>query len=978
MDEKAGLPAYSASGLPSPASGAAPCRGRRAGLRRLRVLKLFAVTALALLVLGQWKQIWREHAKVPLLSLSKLHDDLQTCQKLRHKPQDPIGLGREKNARWVQGSKPTLIKNAVIWVGEPLEGTSEDDARAGKGWEWIKGDVLLEHGLIKRVEHEISKSSLPKDTLIFDAAGRQLTTGIIDMHSHAGVDSLPNLRGNDDTNELSDNTTPWARSIDALNPLDHQIEVIKSGGVTTSLILPGSGNNLAGEAYTIKHAVGPRNGRKEISAQDMLADPDRNWRFMKMACGENAKRVHGGIDKRPFSRMGESFDFRHAFEQTRALIQRQDDWCNKADAIGVENMDEYLPQELFWESLAAALRGQVHINTHCYTITDLEAMVDHTNEFKFPIRAFHHAHQTYLATEILKRTYGGRPPASALFADNMFYKAEAYIASEYAGKYLYDSNLTTVYVSDNPVLNAQHVLFEAAKGYHYGLPYHAALSAVTSIPAELLGFGKRLGKVKPGFDADIVVWDSDPLSVGAAPVQVWIDGTAQFEDPVELSKPKSSPIKPDTGLSYIVEEPAEIQDVIFHGVNKVLLSDDEIFESNGRPVSVFISKGRIACIGPCTSEYEAASQNVMRHILLKNGYITNSFTGVGGTIGLNDIDGEDVTDNGQNPKAFTRAVDGLRLDSKKLHVAAKYGVTKGISAPKFASGSSHHGTSVGFLTAAKTVAEKDAVFDADVAVHYTLDLSARRTGSYSELYGKLRSKLIAAASKNKTVEDPFSEDAYLQKVIAGKTVLALTIDNADGIAIALKIKSEVEEVTKSKIRLAILGGAESHLVAAELGAAEVGVILLPLQVHANNWDQRRTLPGAPLTNGTTIDYLLDANVTVAIGLFEDWYVRDLGLEAGKAYHNGNGRLGEKAALDLVSGNAHKILGAKLPEDQAKGHFIISEGSPLDIGSRIKAVGSGRGKVAVFFNGITDLTLVDRLIQLGKSHRLHREAPAGQL
>lgn len=557
----------------------------------------------------------------------------------------------------------------------------------------------------------------------------------------------------------------------------------------------------------------------------------------------------------------------------------------------------------------------------------------------------------------------------------MFYKAEAYVASEYAGKYLYDANLTTVYVSDNPVLNAQHVLFEAAKGYHYGLPYHAALSAVTSAPAELLGFEKRLGKVKPGFDADIVVWDSDPLSVGAAPVQVWIDGTAQFSDPVELSKPKANPIVPDTGLSYIIEEPTEMQDVLFYGIKKVLLSDDEIFESDGKPVTVFISKGKIACISPCSPEYEVAAQKVKRRIILKNGYLTNSFTGVGGTIGLNDIDGEEVTDNGPNPIAFTRAIDGLRLDSKKLNVAAKYGVTKGISAPKFLGGKSHHGTSVGFLTAAKTVAEQDAVFDADVAVHYTLDLSSRNTGSYSELFGLLRRKLLAVASKDKPAEDPFSEAAYLQKVIAGKTVLALTIDNADGIATALRIKSEVEEVTKSKIRLAILGGSESHLVAAELAAAEVGVILLPLQAHPNSWDQRRSLPGAPLSNGTTIDYLLDAGVTAAIGLPEDWYVRDLGFEAGTAHHNGNGRLGEKAALDLVSVNVHKILGGKLPEDQAKGHFIISEGSPLDIGSRIKAVGSGRGKVAVFVNGSKGPSLLEPLVE---SRRAQREAADGQL
>lgn len=96
--------------------------------------------------------------------------------------------------------------------------------------------------------------------------------------------------------------------------------------------------------------------------------------------------------------------------------------------------------------------------------------------------------------------------------------AKAYVGSEYAGKHLYNAGLTPVYVSDNPVLNAQHVVFEAAKVYHYGLPYHAALANVTTAPAEELGLGRRLGKVKPGFDADVAVWDSDPLSIGAAPV----------------------------------------------------------------------------------------------------------------------------------------------------------------------------------------------------------------------------------------------------------------------------------------------------------------------------------------------------------------------------------------------------------------------------------------------------------------------------
>ena len=133
-------------------------------------------------------------------------------------------------------------------------------------------------------------------------------------------------------------------------------------------------------------------------------------------------------------------------------------------------LDTYLPQDLQWESLGALLRGQVLLNVHCYTIPDLEAFVRHTNEFNFSVQAFHHAHQTYLVPEILKRAYGRRPPAAALFADNMYYKAEAYVASERAGKILYDNGITPVYVSDNPVINAQHVVFEAAKAYKNGLP----------------------------------------------------------------------------------------------------------------------------------------------------------------------------------------------------------------------------------------------------------------------------------------------------------------------------------------------------------------------------------------------------------------------------------------------------------------------------------------------------------------------------
>lgn len=531
----------------------------------------------------------------------------------------------------------------------------------------------------------------------------------------------------------------------------------------------------------------------------------------------------------------------------------------------------------------------------------------------------------------------------------MYYKVESYIGSEFSGKRLYEEGLTPVYVSDNPALNGQHVLFEAAKAYHYGLPYHAALASVTTAPAEELGMGQRIGKVKSGFDADIVVWDSDPLSVGATPVQVWIDGTSQFTAPVYHDKPRAGPIGPSSKpFAEFLSEPVNSGDVVFTGIRKVLLSDESGSGGRGGSANVIISNGRITCVGVCTSEFEAAAAKNISIVELNNGYLTRAFTGVAGTLGLNEMDAEDSTDNGDNLEKFTRAIDGLLLQSKKLQVGLRYGVTRAISAPKFNGLGSHHGTSVGFLTSAQTSIEPEAIFAADAAVHYTLNVKVRESSkSYTEAFGTLRKKLLDAATAKEAAE-AFSEAQYLKKVVSGGLVLALTINSADGIASALRVKQDVEKALKgAKIKMAIIGGAESHLVAQELADAAVGVILTPLQPMPLNWDSRRALSGAPLTNGTAADWLVTAGVTVAIGLPEDWYVRDLGFEAGTAYRNGDGRFTEQSALDMVSSNIFKILGVEVHPADDEGHFIISEGSPLCIGSRIRAVGTGRDRALVY-------------------------------
>ncbi|KAK1818936.1 hypothetical protein LTR12_006624 [Friedmanniomyces endolithicus] len=900
-DDKEVLPRY------TPVDEYVVVRHRRRNRRRF--VKLLVLSLLGYVVYHHWssgddRAIERQHTST--LSVERLQADYAHCSKLRSVAQDPSGP-RERNARYLDGQKAVLIRNATVWTGEPATGTSAEDAHDGKGYSWVRADVLLEHGLIKRVEPDISTAVLPTDCEIWNAHGRLLTAGIVDMHSHAGDDSLPDLRGTSDTNELSDDITPYVRSMDAINPLDPQIQVIKSGGVTASLILPGSGNNIGGEAFVLKHAVGKANGRSELSAESMLADPEHNWRYMKMACGENAKRVYGrvGRDFGPFSRMGEAWYFRHAFEEASALVKAQNDWCEAADRYGAQTLDSYLPQDLHWESLGAVLRGQVHVNTHCYTVPDLEAFVRHTNEFRFPVRAFHHAHQTYLVPEILKRAYGNHTPAAALFADNMYYKAEAYVASEQAGKILYENGVTPVYVSDNPVLNAQHVVFEAAKAYRNGLPYHVALAGVTSASAGLLGLGERIGKVKSGFDADVVVWDSDPLSVGAAPVQVWIDGVPQFEDPVELVKPARKPVELDLALQDIKNTLTEVKDVVFAGVGRVMLPGHE-------------------------------------------SHIVPPFTAIGSTLGLVEIAGEEDTQDGSNDAStFSRAADGLMFDTKGLKASYRHGVTRAIVAPAH-KGGGHQGVSVGFRIGAKHALEQGAVWQEELGVHYTFTLAAKEDGktpSISSAVDALRTKLMKAVQANDTTETSPLEDKKLRAVITGTLPLILTVHSADTIATLLRLKTEIETATSQPLRLIIHGGAESHLLAPELAASNTSVVLAPLLPYSVTWDQRRSLTGAPLTNGTAVDVLFAAGVRVGISTSEDWEIRDLDLLAGIAYANSGGRIGEVEALKMVSGNIYEMLGlSSAKEAGCRDEFVVYEGNPLEINSRVRAVADGRGEL----------------------------------
>jgi len=202
---------------------------------------------------------------------------------------------------------------------------------------------------------------------------------------------------------------------------------------------------------------------------------------------------------------------------------------------------------------------------------------------------------------------------------------------------------------------------EAAKAFRNGLPYSIALQGVTSQPARLLGLGHRIGRIAPGFDADILVWDSDPLSVGAAPVQVsvvclstdrtkvqpqvWIDGAPQFANPVVLDKPYAKLLVEESPvLEYYTKQETAVSDdiTVFTGITHVNLPNHTLSLSSTEAATLVIRNGAITCLGACVIPADTQAIHV------KDGHITPGFLAFGSMLGLGEIDGEVKTQDGFN------------------------------------------------------------------------------------------------------------------------------------------------------------------------------------------------------------------------------------------------------------------------------------------------------------------------------------------
>ena len=362
-----------------------------------------------------------------------------------------------------------------------------------------RGDVLIRGGRIEAVGEYLEA---PAGARTLDARDRWVTPGLIDPHSHLGVYPVPHSEANADGNESSSPFTPDVRALDAFWPQDPAIERALAGGVTTIHVLPGSANLVGGQGVTLRLV-------RALSADGMRVEGAPA--SMKMACGENPKRVHGERS-RPKTRMGSLAMLRREFARARDYEAREGE-----------------PPDAARTALAAALRGELPIQHHCYRADEMLGRIALFEEFGGGLRAFHHAVEAYKIAPQL----AAAGVAAVVWADWRGVKLELEDAVPAGAALLHVQGVRVALHSDSPE-DIQRMNQQAARalaaGRRAGLDVGPddAIRWITANPAWVLGVESRMGTLEPGKDADLVVWSGDPFSVYTRAERVLIGGVEVY------------------------------------------------------------------------------------------------------------------------------------------------------------------------------------------------------------------------------------------------------------------------------------------------------------------------------------------------------------------------------------------------------------------------------------------------------------------
>ncbi|KAK8066049.1 hypothetical protein PG997_012796 [Apiospora hydei] len=874
----------------------------------------------------------------------KFEAALKACAARYVRPAEPMPEIRETNSRWnaIRGQGETVVlRNATLFDGESF----------------VSGpvDIRFSKGLITSVTPASNAESRIMGVREFDLRGRYVTPGLVDMHSHHTTGSWPGTSISEDNNEINSmfgTLTPFLRIIDSMKAYEKSTEIIASGGITTSLILPGSANTMGGEGTVIKNVL--KSGDSgEYVVEEMLLErglptEDRH-RYMKFACGENPKHSYG------HERFGLAYILRRHLSRAKQLMDKQDAWWAAAaeQTRFMEQAGDY-PEELELESTIGLMRGRIAMHNHCYEPEDMETMLRVTRDFGVRVRAFHHAIEAWQVPEMLKE-YGDNITI-ATFAEISLYKQEAYYPNLYAGAILDRHGVPVAYKSDHffESTNAKYVLSQAAIGHAFHLPAEKALQAVTSIPAKAIDVAHRVGYLRKGYDADIVVWDSHPLSIGATPQQVFIDGVATLKSedvekatgsyleahvaplaPVDV--PKMRVRKSETeAKDFCTSAKKKSRSFVIQGIRKSFL-DNYPQLSNGIPPSgmsdnltLVIDKGQISCLGThdaCRTAVASVATTNDRpmHVQLQNGYLLPGLTALTDLIGLKEIATQASTGNGaasvkevRDPASIDHAKYGAYLDGKGFARARIGGVTRVVTPPELGSDGMLQGVSVGLKTSGTQTILDGGVFRDNVGLHVVIGDKNKAKGSVSQAIQTLRGILLENKGK--------ANESVYGMVADGQMPLLVSVVNLAATQQIIAIKRDFPGVN-----MVLNGGHAAPLVANELADAGIPVILSATRPGFATWEGKDYLVGPPLTRSPA-SVLSEAGVLYAVAVKGDLpqgdsRIQSLALEA--AWAAKYARISEHEAVRLVSRNAEAILGLEPSKD-----VVLWENNPLQFGASV--------------------------------------------
>ncbi|HMA50420.1 MAG TPA: amidohydrolase [Magnetospirillaceae bacterium] len=391
----------------------------------------------------------------------------------------------------------------------------------GTGQRIDNGTVILDGGKITAVGANLP---VPAGAKVVDGRGKFVTPGIIDAHSHLGVYATPEVWANSDGNEATDPNTAQVWAEHSVWPQDPGFIRALEGGITTLEILPGSANLFGGRAVILKNVPGR-------TVQDMKF-PGAPY-GLKMACGENPKRVYGSKNRSPSTRMGNIYGYRKGWIEAQEYRRKWDEYHKKLADFKAGHGDkapDAPKRDLQLDTMAGVLDGSILVQNHCYRADEMAQMIAISHEFGFHIAMFHHGSEAYKVADILKK----EDICVATWGEWWGFKMEAFDGIEENAALLSKAGVCTVIHSDDAILT-QHLPQEAAialaAGRRAGIEIDEAeaIKWVTANPAKSIGVLDKTGTLEPGKMADVVLWSADPFSVYALAEQVYVDGAVVYD-----------------------------------------------------------------------------------------------------------------------------------------------------------------------------------------------------------------------------------------------------------------------------------------------------------------------------------------------------------------------------------------------------------------------------------------------------------------